>query len=73
MDILSRISGANAGESQGAMKALNATYRQPTVMETLITRRDSLKDQLDRVDAAIAAMNAHPETQAVLEALSKAL
>ena len=45
--------------------------RQPTIRERLDDQKSHLESQLKRVNEAIDALNANPETARVLELISK--
>ena len=68
------ISGyAQEASSPKALAGMLGQYRKPTAMERLRSQREVLASKLAETDAAIAALEAHPEVEAVLATLSRAL
>lgn len=49
-----------------------AIPRQMTVTENLQNRRNHLQDQIDRVDAALAALKENPEVEKTLNLIQQA-
>lgn len=53
--------------------AIDLSLRQPSVMENLQRQKASLSERLAAVDAAIAALEAHPEVEQILTLLVKVI
>ena len=59
------------GIYQGESESSIGSIRPSTMTETLEQKRGRLKMQLADVEAALAALKAHPEVEAILNLISK--
>jgi hypothetical protein len=60
-----------AQEMSSAKMALVGSSRRPTLLENLGQRKAALEAELDKVNGAIASLQAAPEATALLESLRK--